>query len=188
MSPTADLFPDEIFPSVPREELVKTPLEHTDECLVGVHEESKCAGETCTIHNRTDHSMRSFPQHWRQDRGIMERICPHGVGHPDPDDYRLRNGDDGGIHGCDGCCGDPSNDKEDHNVYDPPPQLERIFDVVAENHPSLYLNNARFAYGINLASQAATPEDVIEILIEALAGACQAFEDILARVQSGLTP
>jgi hypothetical protein len=43
--------------------------------------------------------MRSWPQHWRGDRGIIERVCDHGIGHPDPDD---RNRDK--IHGCDGCC------------------------------------------------------------------------------------
>jgi hypothetical protein len=34
----------------------------------------------------------------------MERICPHGVGHPDPDHvfYTKRMTDT--IHGCDGCC------------------------------------------------------------------------------------
>jgi hypothetical protein len=46
----------------------------------------------------------------------MERICPHGVGHPDPDDlaYRIsiakKMGKDTkylGIHGCDGCCTPP---------------------------------------------------------------------------------
>ncbi len=68
------------------------------------HLPDQCIGEHCTLHNRSDHSMREFPQHWRGDRGIMERICPHGVGHPDPDDYRIINGEDSGIHGCDGCC------------------------------------------------------------------------------------
>lgn len=43
--------------------------------------------------------MVLWPQHWRGDRHLMERICPHGVGHPDPDDI---NPD--GVHGCDGCC------------------------------------------------------------------------------------
>ena len=51
-----------------------------------VHNSSNCVGEYCTIHNRSDHIMRSFPQHWRGDRAIMERICPHGIGHPDPDE------------------------------------------------------------------------------------------------------
>jgi hypothetical protein len=73
-------------------------LEHSLAVLIA-HAPSVCAGQPCALHNRTDHHMRAFPQHWRADRGIIERICPHGVGHPDPDD---KWADDG--HGCDGCC------------------------------------------------------------------------------------
>ena len=76
-------------------------LEHSDEVLTNVHPTTACKGEYCTIHNMSDHSMRSFPQHWRSDRGIMERTCPHGIGHPDTDDPTTDR-----IHGCDGCCGD----------------------------------------------------------------------------------
>ena len=54
----------------------------------------------CCIHNPSDHHMKDWPQNWRNDRGIMERICPHGVGHPDPDCHNKENT----IHGCDGCC------------------------------------------------------------------------------------
>lgn len=84
----------------------KIPLEHTTSYFSKMHSVDKCAGEFCTIHNRSDHSMRSFPQRWRGDRGIMERICTHGIGHPDPDDWRLNLGADSGTHGCDGCCDD----------------------------------------------------------------------------------
>lgn len=79
------------------------PLEHSQEALTNVHDRSLCAGEFCTIHNRSDHHMREWPQHWRSDRGIMERICPHGVGHPDPDSPFPRVSVDW-THGCDGCC------------------------------------------------------------------------------------
>ena len=79
-------------------------LEHTQIDL-RVHQKDECMNpEVCSIHNRTDHHMRSFKQFYRFDRGIMERICTHGIGHPDPDDIRILNGDDNGIHGCDGCC------------------------------------------------------------------------------------
>lgn len=71
--------------------------------MKNVHSSKDCKNRPCTIHNRTDHIMRAFPQHWRGDRLLMERICPHGVGHPDPDEINLdMNGR--GIHGCDGCC------------------------------------------------------------------------------------
>lgn len=78
-------------------------LEHTDH-WIGCHEESVCRGDFCTLHNRSDHPMRNLPQSFRFDRMIMERICEHGVGHPDPDEFRIRNGEDDGVHGCDGCC------------------------------------------------------------------------------------
>jgi hypothetical protein len=87
-----------------RERLAR--LEHTDEVMLNVHPDGNCYGERCTIHNRSDHVMRAFPQRWRGDRMLMERICPHGVGHPDPDDYKLTgsNGAAESVHGCDGCC------------------------------------------------------------------------------------
>lgn len=81
----------------------RNTLEHTDTELF-THTRGECAGERCTIHHRSDHPMRGYPQHWRADRGIIERICPHGVGHPDPDEYALTIGLDDGAHGCDGCC------------------------------------------------------------------------------------
>lgn len=65
--------------------------------------------EPCPIHSPTDHHMVSWRQVWRWNppfdyRGIMERLCKHGIGHPDPDDLHIRLGDDDGTHGCDGCC------------------------------------------------------------------------------------
>jgi len=81
----------------------KVYLEHTD-IILWTHKKWTCMGEACTIHNLSNHSMRSFPQWWRGDRGIMERICSHGVGHPDPDDYKVKNSPAEGVHGCDGCC------------------------------------------------------------------------------------
>jgi hypothetical protein len=83
-------------------------LEHTNVWLV-THPAGTCGGENCTVHNRSDHSMRAFRQLWRDDRGIMERLCPHGVGHPDPDEedfWAKKYGPDNymGVHGCDGCC------------------------------------------------------------------------------------
>lgn len=82
-------------------------LEHRDTLLYNVHDKNACAGEFCTIHNRSKHSMRSFPQHWRSDAGFMERICPHGIGHPDCDELP-ENRDR--VHGCDGCCSSTRNE------------------------------------------------------------------------------
>lgn len=74
--------------------------------LIGVHSPDKCAGEYCTIHNFSDHHMVEWPQNWRPgfSRAYMERICPHGIGHPDPDEI---NFEDFQLHACDGCCNDP---------------------------------------------------------------------------------
>jgi hypothetical protein len=85
-----------------------------------VHAPEVCAGSTCVIHNPSEHSMREFPVYFRLDRdALAERMCPHGVGHPDPDslDYLAsRMSLDTaafeeerrwlGIHGCCGfgCC------------------------------------------------------------------------------------
>lgn len=88
-----------------------TQLENTTEVVFNVHPKDKCAGTTCTIHKRTNHKMREFPQHWREDRNFMERVCTHGVGHPDPDQREFLVGRYGWmtargmfVHGCDGCC------------------------------------------------------------------------------------
>jgi hypothetical protein len=50
-----------------------------------MHKPDKCAGHHCSIHNPSDHHMKTWPLLWRRDTLMMERICPHGVGHPDPD-------------------------------------------------------------------------------------------------------
>ena len=74
-----------------------------------VHEKEDCEGDNCCIHNPSDHIMKDWPTHWRDDRALMERICKCGVGHPDPDDlaFKKRQGMDiriEGVHGCCGCC------------------------------------------------------------------------------------
>lgn len=83
--------------------MTNTVILSSGEVLVHVHSEQKCAGEACCIHNPSDHHMRDWPQSWRSDRRIMERICEHGVGHPDPDEINPDT-----LHGCDGCCIPPS--------------------------------------------------------------------------------
>lgn len=73
--------------------------QRTGPVLRNVHSPNGCFGRPCIIHAPSDHHMRDWPIIWRDDRGITERACAHGVGHPDPDQ---RPGDM--IHGCDGCC------------------------------------------------------------------------------------
>lgn len=78
----------------------------TGQIIHRVHDREQCAGDNCCIHRPSKHHMRDFPTHWRDDRMLMERICPHGVGHPDPDDleFKKKHGIDDGVHGCCGCC------------------------------------------------------------------------------------
>ena len=80
----------------------------------GVHAEGQCAGTHCTLHNPSDHVMIEWPTYWRE-TGLIERMCKHGVGHPDPDSAAYLDKAHGhpegtwSVHGCDGCCGDASN-------------------------------------------------------------------------------
>ena len=74
------------------------------------HKLEKCAGDPCSIHNPSDHPMKDARIVLRTDSfkyGLVERICEHGIGHPDPDSvaFYASIGSHGmGIHGCDGCC------------------------------------------------------------------------------------
>lgn len=74
----------------------------------GVHRGGSCQGDTCPFHKPTDHWMAEWPLLWRHDRNIFERVCKHGVGHPDPDQFEFwkLNGvlERESRHGCDGCC------------------------------------------------------------------------------------
>lgn len=77
--------------------------------LENIHDEQRCAGRGCIIHHPSDHHMRTWPTVWRDNRGLFERQCIHGIGHPDPDDVAYWNsrGEDyqgQDVHGCDGCC------------------------------------------------------------------------------------
>lgn len=78
-----------------------------DVVLQNIHNAELCQGRNCIIHNPSDHHMRNWPLTWRGDKGVFERHCPHGTGHPDPDDadYLISHGREAWtIHGCDSCC------------------------------------------------------------------------------------
>lgn len=87
---------------------------HSGAILENVHSSKLCEGRGCPIHHPSDHKMRDWRLNWRNDRRLMERICPeHGVGHPDPDDLayketfmRPEQVDAESVHGCCGCCYD----------------------------------------------------------------------------------
>lgn len=88
-----------------------------------VHAPELCEGTFCPFHNPSDHHMKDWPTTVRYDRYCLtERLCVHGVGHPDPDSIAWLkqgfaknplfydedpNADPGlifGLHGCCGCC------------------------------------------------------------------------------------
>ena len=71
----------------------------TERKQLRVHPQIKCLGSFCTIHNPSQHHMVNWPRQWHAFNRVMERICPHGVGHTDPDETRKDVS-----HGCDGCC------------------------------------------------------------------------------------
>lgn len=70
------------------------------------HARADCDGHPCPFHTPSLHPMIEEPMNLRES-GLIERMCKHGVGHPDPDSvtWFQRHGLEGfGIHGCDGCC------------------------------------------------------------------------------------
>lgn len=52
--------------------------------LSNTHPSDKCAGETCCIHNLSDHPLRSYAQNFNG--AYMERVSPEGDIWADPDD------------------------------------------------------------------------------------------------------
>lgn len=70
-----------------------------------------CDIHGCAIHNPSYHPLSDAPQVMREDKWfLIERVCTHGIGHPDPDSasFMAESGWGKGIwvHGCDGCCQD----------------------------------------------------------------------------------
>lgn len=80
--------------------------------FTNVHDPAACADQACCVHNPSDHPLNTARLNWRADRQLMERVCEHGVGHPDPDSLDYLSSlphlagqvDAMGVHGCDGCC------------------------------------------------------------------------------------
>jgi hypothetical protein len=58
---------------------------------------------------RGDSNVERAPLVWREDRSpqILERMCTHGIGHPDFDSAAYLDSIGQAtlkVHGCDGCC------------------------------------------------------------------------------------
>lgn len=95
-----------------------------------VHSEFSCGGPNCVLHNPTEHHMLTWPMGRRFDLSppMVERICRHGIGHPDPDaatwaqnavvtdpgkwQAQVSDGVFVWTHGCDGCCRPPSGEPQ----------------------------------------------------------------------------
>lgn len=76
--------------------------------LTRVHSSVMCSGKWCVVHNPMA-PTRSRYLTWRDDRGIFEDVCWHGVGHPSPeqlDFWNETNREWEAVHGCCGCCGE----------------------------------------------------------------------------------
>jgi hypothetical protein len=87
-------------------------LPQTDYVFVGplrdltplrVHGPTRCR-PTCPVHWPSDHPQADWPLGWREDLGIMTRLCTHEQHHPDPDDQQVRLHPELADHDCDGCC------------------------------------------------------------------------------------
>lgn len=78
--------------------------------ILRVHKAADCLGP-CAIHSPSEHHMRTWPLLYRPDRNMIERVCVHGIGHPDPDQIsfwsKTLEAEDAAaeaVHGCDFCC------------------------------------------------------------------------------------
>lgn len=89
-----------------------TYTDYYDQTFSHVHSSSDCEGRGCLVHHPSNHHLRFMPVKmripgpWDIKPLHAERICDHGVGHPDPDDVEFyrQNFVDISVHGCCGCC------------------------------------------------------------------------------------
>lgn len=81
---------------------------------VRVHSRKHCQNRElpCVVHSPSAHKMSGWPLRWCSDTQVMERMCPHDIGHPDPDHIAYVQSSQefytsystGADHECDGCC------------------------------------------------------------------------------------
>lgn len=90
--------------------MTETYTTGTGQTLHNIHGADACRRNDswCVIHDPKPGPWSTWRTHWREDRRIMERICPHGVGHP-----AVENLGRDRTHGCDGCpCSIPTIEGE----------------------------------------------------------------------------
>lgn len=91
-------------------------MELPDGTPIRAHKRVDCH-PPCALHAPSDHHMKDWPLIMRRD-GRLERLCSHGIGHPDPDSlaHTKANYPDFlellAVHGCDDCCIPPKVDLE----------------------------------------------------------------------------
>ena len=90
------------------------------DAVLVTHDAGECLLDHCPSHNPSRHPLASAPLRWRQDLELMERICPHGVGHPDVDSLNYIDVVEGSgraarlsAHTCDLCCVPPDEVNDD---------------------------------------------------------------------------
>lgn len=97
-------MPAEFEKVISTAEFEKVLLEHSN-IEMTVHSRGTCAGDVCTIHKRTDHSLRGAEQIYSFKYKLMLRYCKHNTKHPDPDDINWINETTNYNHICAcGCC------------------------------------------------------------------------------------
>lgn len=76
-----------------------------------IHGKEGCNGKPCAFHNPTNHHMNSWPLDLNKEKNLLfERVCKHGVRHPDPDSYNYLSSLEPSKsaelmnHDCDNCC------------------------------------------------------------------------------------
>lgn len=85
--------------------------------IIMAHSKKDCK-PPCALHSPSSHPMITWKLVYREDIGLLERVCEHGIGHPDPDSVKFlieQMGMDESItvHGCDDCCSKENKYKQE---------------------------------------------------------------------------
>ena len=109
MTDPLDLTPSQLEMLADATNLANSDMTIVENGTLRTHSADACAGRHCWVHDPSPSHMETWTIRWRSDKGTAERVCRHGLGHPDIDDvtYHLSVGRDVSVHGCDGCCDVP---------------------------------------------------------------------------------
>lgn len=78
------------YTEIDRDIVLEGPVKlENSNVMLTVHNSAMCDNDVCTVHNRSNHSKRSWVQYWNARKGCMERISPvSGRHYRDPDSTR----------------------------------------------------------------------------------------------------